>query len=42
LIVVAAIGLSQLPASIEQVVADLMEALNGYPAQRPLSLTRGS
>jgi len=29
--------LCQLPASVEQVVADLMEGVRGYPAQRPLS-----
>ncbi|HEX8771548.1 MAG TPA: hypothetical protein VF711_12345 [Acidimicrobiales bacterium] len=39
-VVVRAMGLSQLSTSVEQVVADLMEAMNGYPAQRPLSPTR--
>lgn len=30
----------QLPASVEQVVADLMAGVKGYPAQRPLSPLR--
>jgi hypothetical protein len=32
--------LCQLSASVEQVVADLMEGVKGYPAQRPLSPLR--
>jgi hypothetical protein len=32
--------LCQLPASVEQVVADLMEGVKAHPAQRPLSLLR--